>query len=403
MLRAALFGCGAIGARERGAAPGPRRHDPRRGVRRVPGHRARRGLRRRRRAGAGLRRALGRARLHRPGRAAGRAGDRRSSASRRPTPRTRSWSRRVCAPERPRRAGREAARAVRRRGRGAGRAGASSAAPCSRSTTRAASCPRSARSPPTRTLGALQHVSGVYVKGLKHNGTHWLDLLRLLAGEPRRGARLGPARRGRRGPDARRRADAAPPAPARGSPVWIRTASPRSRWTCGSRDGARARRRGRARARALGRGRRSPESGLSRAAAASGPARRAARRRAARGAATSCAACGTAASPPAPGPTGCARSRWPTRSAPRPDYPARHDDRHRSARHPRWDAGPLAPVPSASRARPGREGRGERGDGLRRALAVRGRLERRLLRRPARALGRAGLDGALRRPSTPSR
>ncbi len=34
------------------------------------------------------------------------------------------------------------------------------------------------------TLGALQHVSGVYVKGLKHNGTHWLDLLRLLAGEP---------------------------------------------------------------------------------------------------------------------------------------------------------------------------------------------------------------------------
>ena len=34
------------------------------------------------------------------------------------------------------------------------------------------------------TLGELQHVSGVYVKGLKHNGTHWLDLLRLLAGEP---------------------------------------------------------------------------------------------------------------------------------------------------------------------------------------------------------------------------
>jgi predicted dehydrogenase len=34
-------------------------------------------------------------------------------------------------------------------------------------------------------LGELQHVSGVYVKGLAHNGTHWLDLLRLLAGEPR--------------------------------------------------------------------------------------------------------------------------------------------------------------------------------------------------------------------------
>jgi predicted dehydrogenase len=33
-------------------------------------------------------------------------------------------------------------------------------------------------------LGAIQHVSGVYVKGLKHNGTHWLDLLRMLAGEP---------------------------------------------------------------------------------------------------------------------------------------------------------------------------------------------------------------------------
>ncbi len=33
-------------------------------------------------------------------------------------------------------------------------------------------------------LGEIQHVSGVYVKGLKHNGTHWLDLLRLLAGEP---------------------------------------------------------------------------------------------------------------------------------------------------------------------------------------------------------------------------
>jgi predicted dehydrogenase len=34
------------------------------------------------------------------------------------------------------------------------------------------------------TLGELQHVSGTYVKGLAHNGTHWLDLLRMLAGEP---------------------------------------------------------------------------------------------------------------------------------------------------------------------------------------------------------------------------
>lgn len=33
-------------------------------------------------------------------------------------------------------------------------------------------------------LGELQHVSGAYVKGLAHNGTHWLDLLRMLAGEP---------------------------------------------------------------------------------------------------------------------------------------------------------------------------------------------------------------------------
>jgi predicted dehydrogenase len=33
-------------------------------------------------------------------------------------------------------------------------------------------------------LGELQHVTGVYVKGLRHNGTHWLDLLRFLAGDP---------------------------------------------------------------------------------------------------------------------------------------------------------------------------------------------------------------------------
>jgi predicted dehydrogenase len=33
-------------------------------------------------------------------------------------------------------------------------------------------------------IGELQHVAGVYVKGLLHNGTHWLDLLRFLAGEP---------------------------------------------------------------------------------------------------------------------------------------------------------------------------------------------------------------------------
>ena len=33
-------------------------------------------------------------------------------------------------------------------------------------------------------IGELQHVSGSYVKGLAHNGTHWLDLLRMLAGDP---------------------------------------------------------------------------------------------------------------------------------------------------------------------------------------------------------------------------
>lgn len=33
-------------------------------------------------------------------------------------------------------------------------------------------------------IGTLQHVSGLYVKGLAHNGTHWLDLLRMLAGDP---------------------------------------------------------------------------------------------------------------------------------------------------------------------------------------------------------------------------
>ena len=33
-------------------------------------------------------------------------------------------------------------------------------------------------------LGELQHVHGTYGKGLRHNGTHWLDLLRMLVGEP---------------------------------------------------------------------------------------------------------------------------------------------------------------------------------------------------------------------------
>jgi predicted dehydrogenase len=33
-------------------------------------------------------------------------------------------------------------------------------------------------------VGALQHVHGTYVKGLRHNGTHWIDLLRMLVGDP---------------------------------------------------------------------------------------------------------------------------------------------------------------------------------------------------------------------------
>ncbi|HEX3978507.1 MAG TPA: Gfo/Idh/MocA family oxidoreductase [Solirubrobacteraceae bacterium] len=32
-------------------------------------------------------------------------------------------------------------------------------------------------------LGELQHIHGVYGKGLRHNGTHWLDLLRMVAGD----------------------------------------------------------------------------------------------------------------------------------------------------------------------------------------------------------------------------
>jgi predicted dehydrogenase len=35
----------------------------------------------------------------------------------------------------------------------------------------------------TRPLGDLEIVRGVYVRGIKHNGTHWLDLARFLVGE----------------------------------------------------------------------------------------------------------------------------------------------------------------------------------------------------------------------------
>lgn len=48
-------------------------------------------------------------------------------------------------------------------------------------------------------IGELQHVHGLYVKGLAHNGTHWLDLLRMLAGEAVAVAGLDRLREG--GPD----------------------------------------------------------------------------------------------------------------------------------------------------------------------------------------------------------
>ena len=220
----------------------------------------------------------GGARLHRPGRAAGRAGARSSSASRRRTPRTPSWSRRACA------------RAFagcwpRSRSRSAGEAPRWSRSRSERGAVLAVNYTR--RFAPAfralaaeAALGELQHVSGVYVKGLKHNGTHWLDLLRMLAGEPvevRGWDRLGEG-----GEDPTLDAELTfATARARGSPVWTRTASPRSRWTCGHRR-PRARRGGRPRARALGGRRRPPASGLPRAAAAPGHRRRAARRGAAR-------------------------------------------------------------------------------------------------------------------------
>lgn len=40
------------------------------------------------------------------------------------------------------------------------------------------------RSIATGDFGELQHVHGSYTGGLRHNGTHWLDLLRMLVGEP---------------------------------------------------------------------------------------------------------------------------------------------------------------------------------------------------------------------------
>jgi predicted dehydrogenase len=48
----------------------------------------------------------------------------------------------------------------------------------------APSITRLARAIAAGELGELQHVHGIYTGGLRHNGTHWLDLLRMLAGEP---------------------------------------------------------------------------------------------------------------------------------------------------------------------------------------------------------------------------
>ena len=136
----------------------------------------------------------------------------RSSASRRPTPPTRRSSRRVCArtacaPCSPRSRWRPARR--RRRSWSALARERGVVLGCHYTRRFAPAYRRLAEEVGAGALGRLQHVGGVYVKGLRHNGTHWLDLLRMLAGDPvavRGWDRL--ARAGRR-PVAGRGADAA--------------------------------------------------------------------------------------------------------------------------------------------------------------------------------------------------
>lgn len=45
-------------------------------------------------------------------------------------------------------------------------------------------------------IGTVRAVTGAYTRGLKHNGTHWLDLARFLVGDIARARGLGPAARG---------------------------------------------------------------------------------------------------------------------------------------------------------------------------------------------------------------
>ena len=130
-------------------------------------------------------------------------------------------------------------------------------------------------------LGEIQHVSGVYVKGLKHNGTHWLDLLRLLAGEPT--VAHGWDRLHEAGEDPSLDAELTL---ANGAGVRL-AALDTTRFTAFEMDLVTHRRprphpRRRARDRALPSGRRRPESGLSRAGRATARNRHAARRHAAR-------------------------------------------------------------------------------------------------------------------------
>lgn len=49
-------------------------------------------------------------------------------------------------------------------------------------------------------FGAIQHVTGLYTKGIVHNGTHWIDLVRFLVGEPKRVRSLATADKDDRDP-----------------------------------------------------------------------------------------------------------------------------------------------------------------------------------------------------------
>ncbi len=149
------------------------------------------------------------------------------------------------------------------------------------STTRAATRRRCGACSGDLGVGELQHVSGVYVKGLAHNGTHWLDLLRMLAGEPV--VARGWDRLGEGGPDPTLDAEltlrlgrgGAARRARHGAIHRVRDGADGHAGTC-------ADLRGRARRRALRGGRGSTPSGLSGPAARRAGDRRPARRHAAR-------------------------------------------------------------------------------------------------------------------------